>query len=328
SPSKSPFVGTGRSRNEAANQAAKSIRVSDPIYRNFLNDSKEKILSYYHNECDFIMAEAKKLASQDSFEQAFSLLDQVPRVSKECYKKALDVSAGIYKSRLEYDCEGYLSKAFSRAGDRVELGQTLAQFDIADLLLERTSLTAERNQELLKYEAAKAQYKQAEAKVHQSRADKIGAELDLVEAKLARAEIKAPFNGLIVSGDLSQSIGEPIQTGRELFEIAPSGAFRLILQVDERDISFVKSSQTGRFVLTARPEESHSFEVQRITPVLKAKEGRNYYRVEANLETLSDAFRPGLNGRGRIGAGQATILWIWTRDLVAWVRLKLWAFIP
>ncbi len=224
--------------------------------------------------------------------------------------------------------DGYLRAAFVRAGDQVTQDQALAQFDTSDLLLERTSLTAERNQERLRFEAAKAAYKQADAKVHEARAEKISAELALVESRIARSEIKAPFDGLVISGDLSQSIGEPMKTGRELFEIAPAGAYRLVVNVDERDVALVKAGQPGRFVLAARPEDSHAFEIERVTPVLKAEGGRNFYRVEGKLAAVSDVFRPGLEGRGRIEVGSASILYLWTRDLIAWARLQIWAFLP
>ena len=224
--------------------------------------------------------------------------------------------------------DGYLSKALVRAGDRVKLGQPMARFDIADLLLQRTGLQADRNQEAVKFEEATATFKQAEAKVHRAQMAKIDAELSLVDAKLARADIKAPFEGLVVSGDLSQSIGEPMKTGRELFEIAPADAFRLVLKVDERDISHVAAKQKGSFVLAARPEDSREFIIKRVTPILKAADGRNYYRVEAQIAGTSEAFRPGLEGRGRIDTDQTSILWVWTRDIVNWTRLKLWAYVP
>ena len=47
------------------------------------------------------------------------------------------------------------------------------------------------------------------------------AQLALAEEKLARATLVAPFDGIVVSGDLSQQLGTPVEQGKLLFEIAP-----------------------------------------------------------------------------------------------------------
>ena len=60
------------------------------------------------------------------------------------------------------------------------------------------------------------------------------AQLALVEDRLARATLVAPFDGVVVSGDLSQRLGSPVQLGDALFEVAPLDAYRVVLQVDER----------------------------------------------------------------------------------------------
>ena len=54
------------------------------------------------------------------------------------------------------------------------------------------------------------------------------------DRKIARSRLAAPFDGIVISGDLSQQIGAPVETGKKLFEIAPLQSYRIILQVDEQ----------------------------------------------------------------------------------------------
>ncbi len=224
--------------------------------------------------------------------------------------------------------DGYLVSAEARAGDRVAAGDPLAQLDVADLELERAGLVADRNQSAVRLEEATAAYELAEAKTHKAKLEQIEAELALVESKIQRARITAPFDGVLVSGDLSQSIGEALTLGQELFEIAPADAYRLSVLIDERDVAFAAPGQRGAFLLTARPDAPRTFTIERITPVLEAADGRNYYRAEARLDETSPSDRPGLAGRGRVDAGWASTLWIWTRNLTAWARMQLWAWVP
>ena len=68
--------------------------------------------------------------------------------------------------------------------------------------------------------------------------------------------------------------------------------------------------------------------VSKITPVNEAKEGHNYFRVEAQLQGEVGRLRPGMEGVGKIFVEERKIIWIWTRKLVDWARLTLWSWLP
>jgi len=80
--------------------------------------------------------------------------------------------------------------------------------------------------------------------------------------------------------------------------------------------------------VSALPDESLSFTVEKITPVSTPKDGRNFFRVEARLATPSAQLRPAMEGVGKIEIDRRRLVWIWTREAVDWVRLKLWAWLP
>jgi hypothetical protein len=65
-----------------------------------------------------------------------------------------------------------------------------------------------------------------------------------------------------------------------------------------------------------------------VTPVSTARDGRNHFRVEAQLEGGLDRLRPGMEGVGKIAVDQRHFAWIWTRQVVDWVRLQLWTWLP
>ena len=154
------------------------------------------------------------------------------------------------------------------------------------------------------------------------------AQLQLAAEKLSRATITAPFEGVVVSGDLSQLLGSPVEQGKVLFEVAPLDAYRVILKVDERDVGYVQSGQKGELVLSGIPGERLTFSVSKITPVSTAEEGHNYFRTEARLERATQRLRPGMEGVSKIDAGQARLVWIWTRRLIDWIRLTFWTWMP
>jgi multidrug resistance efflux pump len=152
--------------------------------------------------------------------------------------------------------------------------------------------------------------------------------LALAEEKLARTRILAPFDGIVVSGDLSQMLGSPVEKGKTLFEIAPLDSYRLILQVDERDVRYVAVGQGGTVALAGRPGDPVPMTVSKITPVTVAEEGRNSFRVEALLSETGLQLRPGMEGIAKINSGRRPIAWIWLHSLVDWLRLVAWKYLP
>jgi multidrug efflux pump subunit AcrA (membrane-fusion protein) len=158
--------------------------------------------------------------------------------------------------------------------------------------------------------------------------DQATAELELAEEALRRTSVVAPFDGIVLEGDLDRSLGSPVERGDVLFELAPLEGYRVIVEVDGRDIADVASGQGGRLTLAAFPDRPLAFVVERITPISTALDGRNFFRVEAMLDNPGRDLRPGMEGIAKIDAGRRRLLWIWTHELIDWLRLRLWSFLP
>lgn len=224
--------------------------------------------------------------------------------------------------------EGYIAQSFVRAGDQVRKGQVLVRLDERDLAIERAKWVAEHNQYLRKYRQAQAGHERASMSVLGAQASQAEAQVRLIEEKLARAQLLAPFDGVVVSGDLQQLLGTPVEQGKVLFEITPLDVYRVILKVDERDVAHVTAGQTGELALSGIPGERLRFTIKQITPVSTAEEGRNFFRVEAQMEGGARGLRPGMEGIGKISVGEQRWIWIWTHPLFDWARIFLWTWLP
>jgi len=223
--------------------------------------------------------------------------------------------------------DGFVREAPVRAGFIVKQGQTLAVLDERDLLVERQRWLSEREQHLARYRDGLAKHERANANVALAQVREAEAQLALVEEKLSRATIVAPFDGVVVSGDLSQLLGSPVEQGKLLFEVAPLDAYRVILKVEDRDIRDVRVGQEGKLMLTGLAGEALAFAVHNIS-MAEAEDGRNVFRVEARLERSDLKLRPGMEGVGKIDVGRQSYAWIWTHRLTDWLRLQLWTWLP
>ncbi len=223
---------------------------------------------------------------------------------------------------------GYIVEAPVRAGDLVQRDQVLATLDDNDLRLQQMKWASQLEQTSKQHQQALAQRNAAQTAILAAQIDQARAEMALLDDQLARSSVRSPIDGIVVTGDLSQSLRAPVERGQVLFEVAPLDAFRVVLQVDERTIADVQVGQTGRLVLSGAPAEELPFRVAKITPVSTAKEGRNYFRVEATLTRTPDRLRPGMEGVGKIAIDQRRLVWIWTHEVVDWVRMTLWTWLP
>ena len=222
---------------------------------------------------------------------------------------------------------GYLEKAYVRPGDKVKANEVLAELADQDLQLEKRRWQSELAQHENAYGASLAQSDRVQMVITQAKADAARTELALTEEKLSRSRIIAPFDGVIIKGDLRQSLGAPLQRGDILLTIAPTESFRLMIEVDERDVSAIQPNQQGWVALVSLPDKALSFHVQRITPVAVTKEGRNFFEVEGTLKITGPAsLRPGLEGVAKISVGEHTLIWILTHRIIDWARLTLWSW--
>ena len=158
--------------------------------------------------------------------------------------------------------------------------------------------------------------------------EQIGAQLALIDEQIARTKLLSPFDAVVVKGDLSQSLGAAVERGNVLFELAPLDTYRVIMKVDDRDITAVAVGQTGRLALTSMPNAEFDLVVEKVTPVSVVDLGRNYFRLEAGARGAADKLRPGMEGVGKIHVDERRLIWIWTHKLTHWVRMWLWSWWP
>ena len=219
---------------------------------------------------------------------------------------------------------GYVKSANVRAGDLVDEGQVLAVLDDRDLLLEQEKLASERDKHIKEYQQALAVRDRAKASIMSARVDQSRAQLRLVEQKMQRTKMRAPFSGVVVSGDLSRSLGAPVERGQLLFEIVPQEGYHVTLKVDEHDVAGLELDQPASLRLAGMPDQSIPIRISRIFPVASAENGGNHFRVEGELQETPEGLRPGMHGVAKVVVGRASLLTVWTSSLMD--RLRLWAW--
>ena len=97
--------GAGSNSNRAYTNALRTLNLNNSKVDKFLDEGKRKIIEYYNSRCDFVIARAKSLATQNQFALALNTLSSIPEVCKDCYMKALDEIGPIYQDFIDHDCQ-------------------------------------------------------------------------------------------------------------------------------------------------------------------------------------------------------------------------------
>ncbi|MEL7463028.1 MAG: HlyD family efflux transporter periplasmic adaptor subunit [Pseudomonadota bacterium] len=252
----------------------------------------------------------------------FSLWERPYRIASDA------VIEGASQRSIVAPFDGFLREASLRPGDRVREGEVIAALDDRDLVLERLRWIAERQQKRLELGRAIGEQNRAASEIFRVQIAQAEAQVALIDARLERMRLLAPFDGVIVAGDQSQNIGGSVGRGALLFEVAPVDDYRVVMDVDESRIGEIAEGQTGDIVVTALPQDAFPFRVEKITPVSQAAEGRNTFRVEGRFdEGLSPSelgLSPGMRGVGKVNVEDRLVISIWTRELLDWARLTIW----
>lgn len=233
---------------------------------------------------------------------------------------------GAMQRVLTAPADGYLQKVHVRPGDRVRNGQVLAELAGQDMAVELRGVEAE----LAQYEnaliSAQARNDSAEYSASQGRALAARARLDLLQQQIERAHLRAPFDGVVIKGDLSQSVGAPVERGAELITLAPDTGYRVLIEAEETEIAGLKAGQTGRLKLAAMPSLAIPLRIERITPLASTEQGHHYFAVYATLQGKLPVLRPGMQGFARIDVDTRPMLIDWARRALHWTRYQIWSW--
>lgn len=231
---------------------------------------------------------------------------------------------GIIQRSVAASVDGHVATSTVRVGDIVEAGELLVTLDDSDLRLEQRRLDGERHMLERQYSESLARDDRASVRRLVARLTQNAARRTLLEQQLAETRIRAPFSGLLISGDLTRSLGSPVSQGQVLFQIAPIGAYRVRLMVDEQDLPNLRVGQAGRLSLRGLSMPPMPIHVTKITAISRPLKGRNVFDVESLLDETPADLRPGMAGIAKIDIARRRLIWIWTHRFVHWARRGLW----
>jgi multidrug resistance efflux pump len=220
---------------------------------------------------------------------------------------------------------GYIHEAAVRPGDIVQAGDVILRLNTDDLLLNESAALAELTRYSREAEKARAANQLADMRVALAQVEEVKARLALVRYQIERAEVKAPFDCVVVEGDLRSRLGAPVEQGEPMFRLARTDSLYIEAELHERDVHEVLGKSTGEIAFVSQPDKTFPVRLERIEPAALAKEGKNVFLIRCLVDGAPEAWwRPGMSGVCKINVGERRLIWILTHRTAEFLRLWLW----
>ena len=202
---------------------------------------------------------------------------------------------------LRPEIAGRISRIGFREGERVAKGQMLVTLDDsvqrADLDRARANFVLSKS----KYERAEdlrtKGFLSSQARDEAENNLKVAqADAELMEARLAKATINAPFSGTV--GLRQVSVGDYVKEGQDIVNLESLDPLKVDFRLPELALSQVKDGQTLQITLDAIPDKAYDGRVYAINPLIDAN-GRSIV-IRAQVPNRDGRLRPGMFARVRL----------------------------
>jgi membrane fusion protein (multidrug efflux system) len=201
----------------------------------------------------------------------------------------------LQQIELRPDVEGRVVEILFVEGARVSQGTPLVKIDDAELKAQVERARAERDlakqsldrttQLLAEKAAATADLEQAGATARSSQAS-----LDLLELRLGRTVVRAPFAGVI--GQRLVSLGDYVTSSSRLLTLQTVSPQRIVFSVPERYAGALAVGQRVAFQVAALPGKAFEARVDFVDPVVTLP-GRTI-TVKASADNSRGSLQPGM----------------------------------
>lgn len=221
--------------------------------------------------------------------------------------------------------DGYLEEVWVRAGDTVKSNAPLIRLMTRELELEQSAALADLGRYQREAERSRATNGLGEMRIALALADQAQARLELVRHRLAESTIRAPFDGVIVEGDLRERLASPVKQGDALLKVARLEKLYVEADVSERDVHEILARRDGEIAFVSQPKLKFPVRIVKVEPAAFPRTEGNVFIVRCEFAgPVQPWWRPGMTGLCKLDVEPRTLGWILTHRTVDFLRMFLW----
>jgi GAF domain-containing protein len=222
--------------------------------------------------------------------------------------------------------DGQIAEALVTEGEVVQPGRVLGTLRVDALRMELDDANAALAVARRDAAAAQSRGDQGSAQVAQIRVADLEDRLRILEPRIARASLRAPVAGVVLTPRPYERVGEWLRAGETFVVLGRTDRLEVESQVAQSDIQGVQVGRPIRLRVQALPR--YTF-VGTVTTIAASADSAGpgeepTFLVRADLTNDRALLRPGMEVKAKIVGDRRPIGWMLARPFVRWIQLRFW----
>ncbi len=189
-----------------------------------------------------------------------------------------------------------------------------------------------KEQELAEAESALtlvlAGFRTEDIQQREAEVDMLEEQQRILEKELAKADIRAPITGTVVTPFVQRILNQYLVAGDEVCRIVDMDTVQIEMMVPEKEMADVKPAYPILMKVRSYPTDEFEGRVDFIAPVAETVFNQRFIKIRTEVSNEEGMLKPEMTGVAKIHAGQRRIISLMTRRIIRWVRIEYWDLLP
>ncbi len=232
--------------------------------------------------------------------------------------------ASARTAQVQAGVDGVVKSVNVHEGDRVRQGDVLAE-------LEDWNYRAALSVAEAKYLEAAASMNQALARndgtlagTERIRVGSLNADLARARERMNRVTIRAPFDGVVTTPFVQDSVGRRLVQGDTFAEIMNTSQVTVDVAIPQDVATLLHQGEAASVKLESFPLQTFRGVVAVVSPQSKVESDQRFFVARVEVQNKDGRMRPGMQGHGKVSVGWHPAGYVLFRGIGMWIWTKLW----
>jgi RND family efflux transporter MFP subunit len=233
----------------------------------------------------------------------------------------------VHRVQVQPESEGVVSKVFVREGQRVHVGEILAEMENWNSRSGLAEAQSKYQSALMQMNHALAVNDSSAAGAQRVQADFWKAEVMRAQSLLEKTQLRSPIEGMVSTPRVDSFAGRKLTPGDSFAEVVDASRAVVDIAIEDEDAGLLKDGQNAAVKLNSFPSRTFHGRVVVISQKAENVHETPVFYSRVAIENPDGAIRAGMEGRGKVRVGTYPAGYVFLRHPYIWLCFKLWSWL-